>query len=90
VIYRADWVLPVAGPPLAGGWVAVEDGRIAAVGGPPAPDRGPIVTLFLGMARRIFTVVGVSCSSTDTKKPSISFASSGVMKDSPGAASVSS
>jgi cytosine/adenosine deaminase-related metal-dependent hydrolase len=38
VIYRADWVLPVAGPPLAGGWVAVEDGRIAAVGGPPAPD----------------------------------------------------
>jgi cytosine/adenosine deaminase-related metal-dependent hydrolase len=29
---RARWVLPVAGPPLDEGWVAVEDGRIAAVG----------------------------------------------------------
>jgi cytosine/adenosine deaminase-related metal-dependent hydrolase len=38
VIYRADWVLPIAGPPLAGGWVAVEDGRVTGVGGPPAPS----------------------------------------------------
>ena len=32
-IYRAAWVLPIAAPPIRGGWVAVEDGRIAAVGG---------------------------------------------------------
>ena len=31
-IYRADWVLPVAGPFVAGGAVAVAGGRIAAVG----------------------------------------------------------
>ena len=31
-IYRAAWVLPVAAPPIRGGWVAVEAGRIAAVG----------------------------------------------------------
>ena len=38
MIYRADWVLPIAGPPVHGGWVAVEDGRVTAVGGPPAPE----------------------------------------------------
>ena len=31
-IYSADWVLPVEGPPIRDGAVAVEDGRIAAVG----------------------------------------------------------
>jgi cytosine/adenosine deaminase-related metal-dependent hydrolase len=31
-IYSADWVLPVAGPPLEDGAVAVEDGCIVAVG----------------------------------------------------------
>jgi cytosine/adenosine deaminase-related metal-dependent hydrolase len=34
----ADWVLPVAGPPIRDGAVAIEDGRIAAVG--PAADLG--------------------------------------------------
>ena len=31
-VYAADWVLPVDAPPIRGGAVAVEDGRIAAVG----------------------------------------------------------
>ncbi|MCC6223834.1 MAG: amidohydrolase family protein [Thermoleophilia bacterium] len=31
-VYSADWVLPVSGPPIAGGGVAVRDGRIVAVG----------------------------------------------------------
>ena len=32
--YRASWVLPVSAPPIRGGWVAVDNGRIASVGGP--------------------------------------------------------
>jgi cytosine/adenosine deaminase-related metal-dependent hydrolase len=31
-VLSADWVLPVEGPPIAQGAVAIEDGRIAAVG----------------------------------------------------------
>jgi 5-methylthioadenosine/S-adenosylhomocysteine deaminase len=31
-VLSADWVLPVAAPPIANGAVAIEDGRIAAVG----------------------------------------------------------
>jgi 5-methylthioadenosine/S-adenosylhomocysteine deaminase len=38
-VYSADWVLPVEGDPIPGGAVAVEDGRIAAVG--PADELGP-------------------------------------------------
>ncbi|HUR33176.1 MAG TPA: amidohydrolase family protein [Vicinamibacterales bacterium] len=30
--YRAAWVVPVSGPPIRDGWVAVEQGRIAAIG----------------------------------------------------------
>lgn len=30
--YRASWVLPISAPPLRNGWIAVEDGRVAAVG----------------------------------------------------------
>jgi len=30
--YRARWVLPIAGPPLADGWVLVDAGRVVAVG----------------------------------------------------------
>jgi cytosine/adenosine deaminase-related metal-dependent hydrolase len=36
--YQAAWVLPIAGAPLRDGWVAVDCGRIAAVG--PAPPTG--------------------------------------------------
>jgi len=35
--YRAAWVCPVDRPPIAAGWVSVESGRIAAVGGPGDP-----------------------------------------------------
>jgi cytosine/adenosine deaminase-related metal-dependent hydrolase len=37
-IISADWVLPVEGPPIRDGAVAIEDGRIAALG--PAEDLG--------------------------------------------------
>jgi len=33
-VHRAAWVLPIVAPPIRDGWVAVEDGRIVAVGGP--------------------------------------------------------
>ena len=32
-VFRAPWVLPIAQPALANGWIAVNDGRIVAVGG---------------------------------------------------------
>ena len=32
-MYRASWVLPIAGPPIRDGWVEVRDGRVAALGG---------------------------------------------------------
>lgn len=31
-MFRARWVLPIARPPIANGWVTVEDGKIAGVG----------------------------------------------------------
>lgn len=31
-VYRAQWVLPIAGPPIRDGWVATESGRIAGIG----------------------------------------------------------
>jgi cytosine/adenosine deaminase-related metal-dependent hydrolase len=37
-VYSADWVLPVEGPPIEDGAVALEDARIAAVG--PADELG--------------------------------------------------
>ena len=42
--YRARWVVPVAGPPLAGGFVSVRGARIAAVGISP-PDDAQVVEL---------------------------------------------
>ena len=32
LVLSADWVLPIEGPPIEGGAVAVENGHIAAVG----------------------------------------------------------
>lgn len=50
-VYRAAWLCPIAEPPIAGGWVALDHGRIAALGGatepPPAPpiDLGAVAVL---------------------------------------------
>jgi cytosine/adenosine deaminase-related metal-dependent hydrolase len=47
-IYRADWILPIVGDPMADGWVAIEHGRIAGVGvggRPDAVDLGDVVIL---------------------------------------------
>lgn len=30
--YRAPWIVPIAGPPLRDGWVAIDDGRVSSVG----------------------------------------------------------
>ena len=46
--YRAEWLLPIAGDPIRGGWLGVERGRIAAIGTGPAPpgvDLGRVVLL---------------------------------------------
>lgn len=46
VLLRAAWVCPVAGPPLADGWVAVRHGRITHVGaGHDAPAAARTETL---------------------------------------------
>ena len=34
---HASWVLPISGPPLRDGWVAIEDGQVVACGS-AAPD----------------------------------------------------
>ena len=40
-LLRASWVLPIVGPPIQDGWVAIEGGRISAVGnGPPSSRAG--------------------------------------------------
>lgn len=36
VLYRADWVVPVSGPPIRDGWLSIDRGRIASVGRRPA------------------------------------------------------
>lgn len=36
--YRADWVLPIADPPVRDGWVAIENGIITDTGGGAAAD----------------------------------------------------
>ena len=55
IVHRAAWVVPIAGPVIRDGWVAVEGGRIADCGpasaapaGTPAPapfDSGPFAIL---------------------------------------------
>lgn len=37
IVHRAAWVLPISSPPVRNGWVAVERGRVAALGGPHDP-----------------------------------------------------
>lgn len=44
-VYRAAWVCRVAGPPRPQAWVAVDDGRVAAVGGAEDPPPGPVEEL---------------------------------------------
>ena len=41
IVYRAEWVCPIDGPPIRDGAVAVEEGRIAAVGAAGAFPRVP-------------------------------------------------
>ncbi|HVR71916.1 MAG TPA: amidohydrolase family protein [Vicinamibacteria bacterium] len=50
-VLRASWVVPVCGPPLADGLVAVADGRIAWLGGRYSPGRpdGPLTDLGNGI-----------------------------------------
>jgi cytosine/adenosine deaminase-related metal-dependent hydrolase len=38
--YHATWVLPIAARPIRDGWVAIEDGRVSAVGHSPRPLPG--------------------------------------------------
>src|SRR5436190_3399478 len=46
-VFRARWVLPIAQPPIADGWVAIADGRISAIGGPdtyrPSAEDEPVL-----------------------------------------------
>ena len=45
-VLRAAWVCPISRAPIRDGWVAVRDGRIAAVGGPHDPK--PAIARDLG------------------------------------------
>jgi cytosine/adenosine deaminase-related metal-dependent hydrolase len=47
-VYSADWVLPIEAEPVADGAVAIEDGRISAVG--PASELEPATEHFEGAA----------------------------------------
>jgi cytosine/adenosine deaminase-related metal-dependent hydrolase len=40
--YRADWILPIAGDPLPNTWVALDHGRIAALGRPNDGGAGAV------------------------------------------------
>jgi cytosine/adenosine deaminase-related metal-dependent hydrolase len=40
VRFRAAWILPIHRPPIRNGWVDIEGGRIAAVGGPDVDATG--------------------------------------------------
>ena len=44
VVHRADWVLGIASPPVRGGWVAVDSGRIVACGSSEPPPSGDELT----------------------------------------------
>jgi aminodeoxyfutalosine deaminase len=49
-VERAAWVLPVAGPPIRDGWVALEDGQVA--------DLGSVADMPAGIAAAAFRVPG--------------------------------
>ena len=40
--YHASWILPISGPPIRGGWVAVDRGRIVAFGSDRPAVRGDV------------------------------------------------
>jgi cytosine/adenosine deaminase-related metal-dependent hydrolase len=46
--YHASWILPISEPPIHDGWVAVDRGRIAAVGRRAPGGAGPHVDVDLG------------------------------------------
>jgi aminodeoxyfutalosine deaminase len=48
-LYRAAWVLPIAGPPLANAWVHIDDQRVRAVGA-AADDPPAVAEVDLGHA----------------------------------------
>jgi cytosine/adenosine deaminase-related metal-dependent hydrolase len=48
VRYRASWVVPISGRPIPDGWVAVDRGRIVAIGHREAPDPDVSETRDLG------------------------------------------
>jgi aminodeoxyfutalosine deaminase len=49
-LYRAAWVLPIAGPPIPGGWVHVADQRVRAVGAPADDPPAGVEVIDLGRA----------------------------------------
>jgi aminodeoxyfutalosine deaminase len=48
-IHRAAWVLPIAGPPIRDGWVAVDHGRIVEVGGSDPSTTPPPTAILPGL-----------------------------------------
>lgn len=56
-IVRARWVLPIAGPPISNGWVAVRDRRIAGVGGPDTDPPSAADDVSIGSAAILPAVV---------------------------------
>lgn len=43
--FHAAWVLPISDPPIRDGWIAVDDGRIAALGARAPADDADVVDL---------------------------------------------
>jgi cytosine/adenosine deaminase-related metal-dependent hydrolase len=46
--YRASWIVPISEPPFRDGWVAVDRGRVAALGRPGSPHPDVTADLDLG------------------------------------------
>src|SRR5262249_15134827 len=43
--YHASWVVPISGPPISDAWIAIDRGRIVALGQRSATDTAPHVEL---------------------------------------------